>query len=73
MPPGPRLLMLERVPAHTIDPTQEGVTMRTIADLQVSPIGFGGNVFGWTAGEAASHQLLDAFTAQGGNLIDTAD
>lgn len=47
--------------------------MRTIADLQVSPIGFGGNVFGWTAGEAASHQLLDAFTAQGGNLIDTAD
>ena len=41
--------------------------------LKVSPICFGGNVFGWTLGEAASFKLLDAFTAAGGNFIDTAD
>ncbi|CAM2796087.1 aldo/keto reductase [Actinomyces slackii] len=46
---------------------------RRIADLEVSPIGFGGNVFGWTADESTSHDLLDAFLAQGGNVIDTAD
>jgi aryl-alcohol dehydrogenase-like predicted oxidoreductase len=41
--------------------------------LQVAPLAFGGNVFGWTADEATSHALLDAFVAGGGNLIDTAD
>ena len=39
----------------------------------VSPICFGGNVFGWTADQASSFRLLDAFTAAGGNFIDTAD
>ena len=34
---------------------------------------FGGNVFGWTADEAASFRLLDAFVDAGFNLIDTAD
>src|SRR5690606_38582004 len=34
---------------------------------------FGGNVFGWTADEKTSFSLLDRFTAQGFNLIDTAD
>ncbi len=43
------------------------------SDLDVLPLALGGNVFGWTADEAASHQVLDAFTADGGNLIDTAD
>lgn len=37
------------------------------------PLCLGGNVFGWTADEAASHQVLDAYLAGGGNLVDTAD
>jgi aryl-alcohol dehydrogenase-like predicted oxidoreductase len=41
--------------------------------LKVSPLAFGGNVFGWTVNEAMSFKLLDAFTAAGFNLIDTAD
>ncbi len=41
--------------------------------LKVSPICFGGNVFGWTADAAMSFKLLDAFTAAGCNFIDTAD
>jgi aryl-alcohol dehydrogenase-like predicted oxidoreductase len=43
------------------------------SDLQVSPICFGGNVFGWTADEATSMKLLDGFVAAGANFIDTAD
>jgi aryl-alcohol dehydrogenase-like predicted oxidoreductase len=39
----------------------------------VTPLALGGNVFGWTADEATSFSLLDAFVAAGGNLIDTAD
>ena len=41
--------------------------------LQVAPIALGGNVFGWTADEAASFRVLDAFVDDGFNLIDTAD
>ncbi|HWA12761.1 MAG TPA: aldo/keto reductase [Burkholderiales bacterium] len=41
--------------------------------LEVSPIAFGGNVFGWTADEAMSFRLLDRFVDEGYNLIDTAD
>jgi len=41
--------------------------------LMVSPLAFGGNVFGWTADEPTSFALLDAFVAAGLNLIDTAD
>lgn len=41
--------------------------------LEVSPLCFGGNVFGWTADESTSHQMLDAFVAAGFNFIDTAD
>ena len=41
--------------------------------LEVSPLAFGGNVFGWTADETMSFRLLDAFVAEGFNLIDTAD
>ncbi|MBE6482092.1 MAG: aldo/keto reductase [Actinomyces ruminicola] len=43
------------------------------SDLAVSPIGLGGNVFGWTADEPASHRILDAYVDAGGNFIDTAD
>jgi aryl-alcohol dehydrogenase-like predicted oxidoreductase len=41
--------------------------------LKVAPLAFGGNVFGWTADEATSFKLLDAFVDTGFNLIDTAD
>ena len=41
--------------------------------LKVAPWAFGGNVFGWTADERTSFQLLDAFVDHGFNLIDTAD
>jgi len=41
--------------------------------LEVAPLAFGGNVFGWTADETMSFKLLDAFVAEGFNLIDTAD
>lgn len=34
---------------------------------------FGGNVFGWTADEAMSHKLLDAFVDAGFSCVDTAD
>lgn len=43
------------------------------SDLQVYPIAFGGNVFGWTADQSRSFEILDAFTDAGFNLIDTAD
>jgi aryl-alcohol dehydrogenase-like predicted oxidoreductase len=41
--------------------------------LETAPIVFGGNVLGWTADEAMSFRLLDAFVASGFNCIDTAD
>jgi aryl-alcohol dehydrogenase-like predicted oxidoreductase len=41
--------------------------------LEVSALVLGGNVFGWTADEAASFAVLDAYVAAGGNCIDTAD
>jgi aryl-alcohol dehydrogenase-like predicted oxidoreductase len=41
--------------------------------LEVAPLAFGGNVFGWTVDEPTAFQLLDAFVSDGFNLIDTAD
>ena len=41
--------------------------------LEIAPLAFGGNVFGWTADEPTSFRLLDAFLAAGFNFIDTAD
>jgi aryl-alcohol dehydrogenase-like predicted oxidoreductase len=41
--------------------------------LSIAPLAFGGNVFGWSADEARSFELLDAFVDAGCNLIDTAD
>ncbi|MEE4493817.1 aldo/keto reductase [Streptomyces sp. NBC_00464] len=43
------------------------------SSLQVFPLALGGNVFGWTADEAQSFAVLDAYAAAGGNFIDTAD
>jgi aryl-alcohol dehydrogenase-like predicted oxidoreductase len=42
-------------------------------DLDVFPICLGGNVFGWTADEPQSRAVLDAYTAAGGNFVDTAN
>ena len=41
--------------------------------IEVAPLAFGGNVFGWTVSQATAFQLLDAFVAAGFELIDTAD
>lgn len=41
--------------------------------LEIAPLVFGGNVFGWTADQPTSFALLDAFVAHGCNAIDTAD
>src|SRR5688572_3913137 len=41
--------------------------------LDIAPLVFGGNVFGWTADEATSFKLLDRFVERGFNAIDTAD
>jgi aryl-alcohol dehydrogenase-like predicted oxidoreductase len=42
-------------------------------ELEIAPLVLGGNVFGWTADEATSFALLDAFIGHGFNAIDTAD
>src|SRR6187549_1889932 len=42
-------------------------------DLDVFGLCLGGNVFGWTADEAESFAVLDAYTAAGGNFVDTAN
>jgi len=43
------------------------------SELDVFPLALGGNVFGWTADEAQSFAVLDAYVAAGGDFIDTAD
>jgi len=41
--------------------------------LEVFPVCLGGNVFGWTADEPTSHEVLDRYVAAGGNFVDTAN
>jgi aryl-alcohol dehydrogenase-like predicted oxidoreductase len=41
--------------------------------LEITPLVFGGNVFGWTVDAKGSFTLLDAFLDAGFNCIDTAD
>jgi aryl-alcohol dehydrogenase-like predicted oxidoreductase len=41
--------------------------------LEVSRLCLGANVFGWTADADTSFAVLDAYTAAGGNFVDTAD
>ena len=41
--------------------------------IDIAPLVFGGNVFGWTIDENKSFALLDEFVASGFNCIDTAD
>jgi aryl-alcohol dehydrogenase-like predicted oxidoreductase len=42
-------------------------------DLQISELCLGGNVFGWSADERQSHEVLNVYSELGGNFIDTAD
>ncbi|MFC5724743.1 aldo/keto reductase [Streptomyces gamaensis] len=48
-------------------------TYAQIGKLSVHRLALGGNVFGWTADEAQSFDVLDAYAAAGGNFVDTAD
>ncbi len=41
--------------------------------LEVPPLCFGCNVFGWTVDESTGFQLLDALVTAGLNFLDTAD
>jgi len=43
------------------------------SDLRVFPLAISGNVFGWTSDVVATNAILDAYTAGGGNFVDTAD
>ena len=43
------------------------------SDLKVTELCLGSMQFGWTADEAASFAIMDAFALAGGNFIDTAD
>src|SRR5579862_6571772 len=43
------------------------------SSIKVAPFCFGGNVFGWTADEKTSFDMLDAYIANGFDFIDTAD
>jgi aryl-alcohol dehydrogenase-like predicted oxidoreductase len=40
---------------------------------EVATLALGGNVFGWTADETTGFDILDAFVAEGGNMVDSAD
>ena len=42
-------------------------------EIDVHPLYLGGNVFGWSADQAQSFEVLDAYVGAGGNFIDTAD
>jgi aryl-alcohol dehydrogenase-like predicted oxidoreductase len=59
----------------THEATAPEVSRRRIpkTDIDVFPLGLGGNVFGSTVDEQRGFEILDAFVAAGGNLIDTAD
>lgn len=41
--------------------------------MEIAPLVFGGNVFGWTVNAEESFRLLDAFVYRGFSMIDTAD
>jgi aryl-alcohol dehydrogenase-like predicted oxidoreductase len=58
-----------------MDPQEIAMNHRPLgrSGLLVSPLCLGGNVFGWTADEATSFRLLDAWVDAGMNFIDTAD
>src|SRR5579864_9025022 len=72
--PRPAPLARPRPPSNIA--TQEDIMEKRKlgkSGIEFAPIAFGGNVFGWTADEATSHRLLDAFVDAGVSFIDTAD
>jgi aryl-alcohol dehydrogenase-like predicted oxidoreductase len=42
-------------------------------ELEIAPLVLGSNVFGWTADEKTSFEVLDRYAAAGLNALDTAD
>jgi aryl-alcohol dehydrogenase-like predicted oxidoreductase len=67
-----RALPLDRSEGQNEEKTMDKRKLGTTG-LEIAPLVFGGNVFGWTADEATSFALLDAFIGHGFNAIDTAD
>jgi aryl-alcohol dehydrogenase-like predicted oxidoreductase len=65
--------MTEWPPLHLLNQGMTSLRPLGRSDLEVSTLCLGGNVFGWTADEKASFAVLDAYTATGGNFVDTAD
>jgi aryl-alcohol dehydrogenase-like predicted oxidoreductase len=53
--------------------TSQGKRRLGNSKLEVAPLSFGGNIFGWTVDEAKSFELLDGFVNAGFDFIDTAD
>ena len=70
-----RRAVLERTPRVDTDRRHQPWKSANSADrgIEMPPLMFGGNVFGWTADEATSFRLLDALMDAGFNAIDTAD
>ena len=60
--------MTQAAPTATAARTRIGSS-----DLEIAPLALGANVFGWTADQATSFDVLDAFVAGGGDFVDTAD
>ena len=63
------------VPRRTFLPQTVPMQMTTLGStgLHVSRLCLGSMQFGWTADEAQSFAVMDAFSDAGGNFIDTAD
>src|SRR5437762_12687928 len=78
MPPSRRSAVASiprRAPPRSNQYQEETMEKRKLghSSLEFAPIAFGGNVFGWTADEATSHRILDAFVDAGFSFVDTAD
>lgn len=65
--------MIETADASTTAATDVRKRHIGVSDLKVFPVAISGTAFGWTADDAAANAVLDAYTALGGNFIDTAD
>ena len=67
--PGPPLVRSHALQRHP----DGGRRARWHERSRCAPLCLGGNPFGWTADEATSFAVLDAYAEAGGNFIDTAD
>src|ERR1700742_1791163 len=61
------------MPPSSVSPASRSLRKLGASDLDVFPLCLGGNVFGWTADQAASQAVLDGYVGAGGNFIDTSD